>query len=102
MGEVCHAQDPALTPFSDSFQKQASWTGAEEARGIDLGLVTPPVEVTLGHHDAGMAEAVLWAVAPMLHRDFEPPLVASRSELAGCVEVVVVVVAAWVLLEVVR
>ena len=69
------------------------------------------MEATLGHRDPGMAEEVLWAVAPMLHavnRDFEPPRVASRSELAGVVEVAVVVevpvvvLTAWVLLEVVR
>ncbi len=60
------------------------------------------MEVTLGHRDAGMAEAVLWAVVPVVHSDLEPPLVVSRSELAGVVEVAVVVVAAWVLLEVVH
>jgi hypothetical protein len=49
-----------------------------------------------------MAEAVLWAVVPVVHSDLEPPLVVSRSELAGVVEVAVVVVAAWVLLEVVH
>ena len=69
------------------------------------------MEVALGHRDARIAEAVLWVVVPMVHavnRDFEPPRVASRSELAGVVEVAVVVevpvvvLTAWVLLEVVR